>query len=62
MKRKTVVVDDPLPFCHTMRRGVWHGDAHYFDGQITTGGEPGIVKLFENTCGSVDVSGLCGGT
>jgi GH15 family glucan-1,4-alpha-glucosidase len=22
----------------------------------------GIVKLFENTCGSVDVSGLCGGT
>jgi len=41
MKRKTVVVDDPLPFCHTMRRGVWHGDAHYFDGQITTGGEPG---------------------
>ncbi|MGO8965378.1 hypothetical protein [Mycobacterium sp.] len=41
MKRKTVVVDDPLPFCHTMRRGVWHGDAHYLDGQITTGGEPG---------------------
>ena len=22
----------------------------------------GIVKLFENACGSVDVSGLCGGT
>jgi hypothetical protein len=22
----------------------------------------GIVKLFENTCGSVDVIGLCGGT
>jgi hypothetical protein len=22
----------------------------------------GIVKLFENTCGSVDVSGLCGET
>ena len=22
----------------------------------------GIVKLFENTCGSVDVRGLCGGT
>ena len=41
MKRKTVVVDDPLPFCRTMRRGVFHGDAHYLDGQITTGGEPG---------------------
>ena len=25
-------------------------------------GAGGIVKLFENTCGSVDVSGLCGGT
>jgi pimeloyl-ACP methyl ester carboxylesterase len=24
--------------------------------------EDGIVKLFENTCGSVDVSGLCGET
>lgn len=40
MKRKTVVVDDALPFSLTMRRGVWHGDAHYLDGQITTGGEP----------------------
>ena len=41
MKRKTVVVNDPLPFCRTMRRGVFHGDAHYLDGQINTGGEPG---------------------
>ena len=27
----------------------------------TAGCRGGIVKLFENTCGSVDVSGLCGG-
>lgn len=41
MKRKTVVVDDPIPSCRTMRRGVFHGDAHYLDGPISTGGEPG---------------------
>ena len=30
--------------------------------QCRIGAVDGIVKLFENTCGSVDVSGLCGGT
>jgi hypothetical protein len=41
MKRKTVVVYDPLPYSRTMRRGVLHGDAHYLDGPITTGGRTG---------------------
>ena len=36
--------------------------AHVLRNAILDGTLPGIVKLFENTCGSVDVSGLCGGT
>jgi class 3 adenylate cyclase len=32
------------------------------DKVLRTAIEAGIVKLFENACGSVDVSGLYGGT
>jgi hypothetical protein len=39
MKRKTVVVDAPLPPSRTMRREVYHGDSHYLEGPITTGGQ-----------------------
>lgn len=38
MKRKTVVVDAPLPPSQTMRRQVYHGDSHYLEGPITTSG------------------------
>ena len=42
----------PFESCSPIRRFTSHtGQRHL-----------GIVKLFENTCGSVDVSGLCGGT
>lgn len=39
MKRKTVVVDAPLPPSQTMRRQIYHGDSHYLDGPITSGGQ-----------------------
>ena len=47
----------------------WSGTAGDADGGTLGGAAArrhvrfdGIVELFENTCGSVDVSGLCGGT
>lgn len=40
MKRKTVVVDAPLPPSRTMRRQAHHGDSHYLEGPITTSGHP----------------------
>ncbi|MFD6197309.1 hypothetical protein ACFWE3_11455 [Mycobacteriaceae bacterium NPDC060252] len=39
MKRKTVVVDAPLPPSRTMRRQIHHSDSHYLYGPITSGGE-----------------------
>lgn len=39
MKRKTVVVDAPLPPSRTMRRQIYHSDSHYLEGPITTGGQ-----------------------
>lgn len=39
MKRKTVVVDAPLPPSPTMRRQIYHGDSHYLEGPITSGGQ-----------------------
>ncbi|AWG62950.1 hypothetical protein [Mycobacteroides abscessus] len=39
MKRKTVVVDAPLPPSRTMRRQIYYGDSHYLDGPITSGGQ-----------------------
>lgn len=39
MKRKTVVVGASLPPSRTMRRQSYHGDSHYLDGPITSGGE-----------------------
>ena len=41
LKRKAVLIDEPVPLSPTMRHGEWHGDAYYLQGHITTGGEPG---------------------
>jgi hypothetical protein len=54
-----------LTIQHVSRRtGLSESALRYYEGigLIDKVPRDGIVKLFENACGSVDVSGLCGGT